>query len=74
MKKRLLTVLLAVCLVFALGTVTALADESDFRLELTPWDSVVSVEENGQTDTIYMYAKIWQSKSIFTNFSQIIFA
>ena len=63
MKKRIFTVLLAVCLVFALGTVTALADESNFRLELTPWDSVVSVEENGQTDTIYMYANIFYKGS-----------
>ena len=29
MKKRLLTALMAVCLVFALGTVTALADDGD---------------------------------------------
>ena len=33
MKKRILTVLLAVCLVFALGTVSALADESDAATE-----------------------------------------
>ena len=37
MKKRLLTVLLAVCLVFALGTVTALADDS--------WTEVSTVED-----------------------------
>lgn len=33
MKKRILTVLLAVCLVFAMGTVSALADESDAATE-----------------------------------------
>ena len=37
MKKRILTVLLAVCLVFALGTVTALADDS--------WTEVSTVED-----------------------------
>ena len=37
MKKRILTVLLAVCLVFALGTVTALADDTVAKIGDTPY-------------------------------------
>ena len=44
MKKRILTVLLAVCLVFALGTVTAMADETTVTTE----DELKSAIENAQ--------------------------
>lgn len=37
MKKRILTVLLAVCLVFALGTVSALADDTVAKIGDTPY-------------------------------------
>ena len=45
MKKRLLTVLLAVCLVFALGTVTAWADEN--WTEVTDSEQLSSALESG---------------------------
>lgn len=48
MKKRILTVLLAVCLVFALGTVTALADGSEtFANELpTAKDGIITLDKD----------------------------
>lgn len=48
MKKRILTVLLAVCLVFALGTVSALADGSEtFATELPTADGgVITLDKN----------------------------
>lgn len=40
MKKRLFTVLLALCLVFALGTVTALADDAVASIGSTQYESL----------------------------------
>ncbi len=54
MKKRILTVLLVVCLVFALGTVSALADEGDpvAKIGETPYtdlSTAFNAVQNGET-------------------------
>lgn len=46
MKKRLLTVLLAVCLVFALGTVTALADDGVAQIGSQTYSSLSEAFSN----------------------------
>ena len=48
MKKRLLTVLLAVCLVLALGTVSALAVDT----LPTPTDGVITLEDDVEVNSI----------------------
>ena len=50
MKRRVLTVLLAVCLVFALGTVTAFADETVVTAD--ELKSAIANAQDGETITL----------------------
>ena len=59
MKKRLLTVLLALCLVFALGTVTALAvDESSQTAYTTLANEIAAAPHDGTETTITLTGNI----------------
>ena len=61
MKKRLLTVLLAVCLVLALGTVTALADDAVVT-DVEQLESAIANAQDG--DTITLGANITATETI----------
>lgn len=74
MKKRILTVLLAVCLVFALGTVTALADENVAEVNGTGYPTLEAAfnnATNGGTITLLkdasLTSKVTISKDITLN-------
>ena len=59
MKKRLFTVLLALCLVFALGTVTALADDAVASIGSTQYESLeAAVNAANEGDTIQLIDNI----------------
>ena len=59
MKRRVLTVLLAVCLVLALGTVTAFADETVATVNGTDYESLeAAIGAAGDGDTVQLTADI----------------